>query len=98
VATGALVVVVGAAAACSAAAFTVAACRVQLAFVDVLAAKAAVVALVAAAALGRVIAMATAPTKPAAPAPTVMAEIRASPFLRASCRAEAEVGEPVLVL
>jgi hypothetical protein len=42
---------------------------------------------------GRVTAIATAPTRPAAPAPRVRAEIRASPLLRASCRSDPEVGE-----
>jgi len=42
---------------------------------------------------GRVTAIATAPTRLAAPAPRVRAEIRATPLLRSSCRSEPEVGE-----
>src|ERR1035441_828480 len=48
--------------------------------------------------LGRLTARAAAPTTPAAPAPRVIADTQASPLLRASCRAEAEVGELVMAL
>jgi hypothetical protein len=52
----------------------------------------------AVAAPGKVMAMATAPRALAVPAPKVMADTQASPLLRASCRAEPEVGELVMLL
>lgn len=54
---------------------------------------AAALAALAATGWGRVTAIATAPSTPAAPTPRVTADMRASPCLRASCRAEPEVGE-----
>jgi hypothetical protein len=45
---------------------------------------------------GSVTAMATAPRTLAAPTPRVTADIRAIPLVRARCRAEPEVGEPVM--
>ena len=89
VATGALVVLVGAVAVCS-----VEACA---ALVDVLAVKADVL-LVGAVVLCRAAAMAAAPRPLAAPAPRVMADTQASPLSRADRRAEPEVGEPLMVL
>ena len=77
-ATGAALVVVGAAAAVSDA------CLVEPAVVEVLAAAAAAVVLVAAVTLGRLMTMAAAPSALAAPAPRVIADTQASPFLRAS--------------
>jgi hypothetical protein len=93
VATGALFEVAGAGAACSAEPESS-----SLVFVDVLAAKGAELALVAAVVLGRLIAMAAAPRAPAAPAPRVIADTQASPLLRATWRAEAEWGELLTVL
>lgn len=58
----------------------------------------AALALVAAIEPGRVSAMATAPAALAAPAPSVRADIRACPLVRASCRSEPEVAEPIVVL
>lgn len=89
VATGAMLVALGAAAACNVVP--------ELEFVDVLAAKAAVV-LVAAVGLGKEVAMAAAPRALAAPAPRVMADTQASPLLRALCLAELEGGVVVMVL
>ena len=93
VATGGMLEVAGAGAAC----------RVEpesssLVFADALAVRAPELALVAVVGLGRETAMAAAPRALAAPAPSVMADTQASPLLRASCRAEAEVGELVMVL
>src|SRR5665647_3989702 len=62
-------------------------------FVNVFDATVVPLAFVAEVGLGRVSAMAAAPTRPAAPAPRVRAEIRASPLLRAPCRSEPGVGE-----
>jgi len=80
-----------------------AACSVEpesssLVLSDALAATAPELALVEALGLGRVTAMAAAPRALAAPAPRVMADTQASPLLRASCRAELEVGELLMVL
>ena len=88
-----MLVVVGAAAACSLEPESS-----SLVFLELLAANVVVPALVAAVVLGRLIAIATAPTALAAPAPRVMADTQARPLLRAICRAAAEVGELVMVL
>jgi hypothetical protein len=65
----------------------------ELPDVTLVVAALAVFTVLAAFACGRVAAMATAPRTPAAPTPRVTADIRASPCLRASFRAEPEVGE-----
>ena len=89
VATGGMRVVVGAAAACS--------CEPELVCVDVPAAMTAAVLPVAVVVLARLTTMAAAPRAVAAPAPRVMADTQASPLLRASCRAEPEVDELIMV-
>jgi hypothetical protein len=56
----------------------------------------AVLTVPAALGAGSVTAMATAPRTLAAPIPRLTADIRASPLVRARCRAEPEVGELVM--
>jgi hypothetical protein len=88
VATGGLVVVVGAVAACSR-------CELEVP-VDVPEVVAALA--LCDVALFTLVARATAPRVPAAPAPRVIADTQARPLLRASCRADLEVAESFMVL
>jgi hypothetical protein len=90
VATGETFVVVGAPAELS--------CVPELALLDVPAAEAEALVWAEALWLARVTAKAPAPTTPAAPAPKVMADTKARPLLRASCRPAPEVGELFIVL
>jgi hypothetical protein len=92
VATGATVVVVGAATPCRDA------CWAELALVEVLATWVEAAGLVAVVAPGREIATAVAPRTPAAPAPMVIADTQISPLLRTDCRAEPGVAEPAVAL
>ena len=84
VATGASFVVEGAPAELS--------CVPELALLDVLAAETEALWL------AKVTAKAPAPTTPAAPAPNVMADTKARPLLRASCRPAPVVGELFIML
>jgi len=86
VATGGMFVVVGA----------VPACSFELDAPDVV--VPALVELIAEVEPGRVDAMATAPTAPAAPAPRVIADTQASARLRACRRAGREAGELIMLL
>jgi hypothetical protein len=98
VATGGLIVVVGALAACS--------CELELpevveapALCEVAVCEVAVCVLLAfTVALCRVVARATAPRVPAAPAPRVIADTQARPLSRASCRADLGVAELFMLL